>query len=152
MDITFLQARMALQKRFDDQGKHSYPNAYEFTSHTIPITTLKEFHYMVTQQAAQGNCLLKGHVTRTLDNESRAGSTDRDMVTQWLCLDADGITGIENANTFLKKLGLDSYSYVLQLSSSAFLAKDGVTNTDFNAHVFLFLDKPVSPHQLKLWF
>ena len=151
MDITFLQARMALQKRFDDQGKHSYPNAYEFTSHTIPITTLKEFHYMVTQQAAQGNCLLKGHVTRTLDNESRAGSTDRDMVTQWLCLDADGITGIENANAFLKKLGLDSYSYVLQLSSSAFLAKDGVTNTDFNAHVFLFLDKPVSPHQLKLW-
>lgn len=151
MDITFLQARMALQKRFDDQGKHSYPQAYEFTSHTIPITDLKSFHYMITSQAGVGNCLLKGKVTRALDNESRAGTTDRDEHTWWLCLDADGITGIADADQFMKRLGLSGYSYILQWSSSAFLSKDGITNTDFNAHVFLFLDKPVSPHQLKLW-
>ena len=151
MDITFLQARMPLQKRFDDQGKHSYPQAYEFTSHTIPVTDLKAFHFMVTQQAAIGNCLLKGNVTRALSDESRAGTTNRDTYTQWLCLDADGLTGVADATTFLERLGLGGYSYVLQWSSSAFLSKDGTTSTDFNAHVFLFLDKPVCPHQLKLW-
>ena len=151
MDITFLQARMRLQKRFDEHGKHSYPQAYEFSSHTIPVNNLKAFHFVVEQQAAIGNCLLKGHVTRTLDNESRAGSTNRDEVTQWLCLDADGLKNIHNVTEFLKKLGLSGFSYVLQWSSSAFLSLDGKTNTDFNAHVFLFLDKPVSPHQLKLW-
>ena len=151
MDITFLQARMPLQKRFDEQGKHSYPNAFEFTSHTIPLSNLKSFRYVIEQQANNGLCLLKGHITRTLNNESRAGSTDRDAYTQWLCLDADGLTSIHDVNEFLRKLGLGGYSYILQWSSSAYLKKDGVINTDFNAHVFLFLDKPVCPHKLKLW-
>jgi len=151
MDITFLQARMPLQKRFDQDGKHSYPQAYEFTSHTLPVTDLKQFHYLVNQQAAIGNCLLKGITTRTLDNESRAGTTNRDAYTQWPCLDADGLTDVHSAQEFLDRLGLGHFSYVLQWSSSAFLSKDGEHNYDFNAHIFLFFDEPVCPHKLKLW-
>jgi hypothetical protein len=151
MDITFLQARLPLQKRFDEHGKHSYPQAYEFTSHTIPIADLKTLHYVVEQQAAVGNCLLKGNLTRSLDNESRAGTTDRDEHTQWLCLDADGLTDVWNATEFLTRLGLQDYSYVLQWSSSAFLSLNNIQNTEFNAHIFLYLDAPVCPHQLKLW-
>ena len=151
MELTFLQAQNPLRKRFDEHGKHSYPNVSTFTSHSIPFVTLKEFHFLVRQQAAMGNCLLKGNVLHPLNNESRAGSTDRDAYTQWLCLDADGLTGVSKALAFLERLGLAEHSYVLQWSSSAFLAHEGHTNTDFNAHVFLKLSEPVSPHRLKLW-
>ena len=151
MDITFLQARMPLQKRFDDQGKHSYPNAFEFTSNTIPVTDLKSLTYLVKQNAAIGNCLLKGAVTHPLNNESRAGSTDRDAYTQWLCLDADGLTDIKDVVAFLTRLGLAQFPYILQWSSSAFLKKDNICDTSFNAHVFMMLEKPVCPHKLKLW-
>lgn len=151
MDITFLQARMPLQKRFDEHGKHSYPNAFEFTSLTLPVQDLKTFHYLLLQQAAAGNCLLKGNVTRPLENESRAGSTDRDAPTQLLCFDADGLTDVHNADHFLDKLGLGGYSYVLQWSSSAFLSDSKTKDEKFNAHLFLLLSEPVSPHTLKLW-
>lgn len=151
MDITFLQAQMPLQKRFDEHGKHSYPQAYEFTSHTLAFNTLKSFHFATVQQANAGLCLLKGNVTRELTTESRAGTTDRDAFTQWLCFDADGITSVADAEAFLSALGLSGFPYVLQWSSSAFLRRDGVTNTDFNAHIFMFLSEPVSPHRLKLW-
>ena len=151
MEITFLQAQVPLRKRFDAKGKHSYPQVYEFTSHPFPVSDLKAFHFLVQQQAAIGNCLLKGNVTRPLVNESRAGSTDRDTPTQLVCLDADGLTGVSDAPAFMARLGLQDYSYVLQWSSSAFLKHDGTTNTDFNAHVFFLLSEPVSPHRLKLW-
>ena len=153
MDITFLQARIPLRKRFDRNGKHSYPQAYEFSSTTFPVQDLKAFHYLLQQNASNptGPCLLKGNTTRTLVNESRAGSTDRDAHTQLLCLDADGLTNVQNADDFLARMGLGEYSYVLQWSSSAFLRYENNINTDFNAHVFLFLEEPVSPHRLKLW-
>ena len=63
MEITFLQAQVPLRKRFDAKGKHSYPQVYEFTSHPFPVSDLKAFHFLVQQQAAIGNCLLKGNVT-----------------------------------------------------------------------------------------
>ena len=151
MDITFLQASIPLQKKFDENGKHSYPQAYTFTSTTLPVKDLKNFHYLISKQAEIGNCLLKGNVTRPLVNESRAGSTDRDEYTQWLGLDADGLTGVSDADAFLARIGLSDYSYVLQWSSSAFLSLNGITNTDFNAHIYLKLKEAVSPHRLKLW-
>jgi hypothetical protein len=151
MDVTFLKAQMPLQKKFDEAGKHSYPSAFEFTSFTLPVASLKDLHFLIVKQAALGNCLLKGVVTRDLDHESRAGSTNRDAKTRWICLDIDGIENIKSAKEFLKKLGLDKYSYILQWSSSSFLKKDGVIDQSFNAHIFMQLDEDVSPHTLKWW-
>lgn len=151
VEITFLQAHRPLRKRFDAKGKHSYPQAYEFTSLSIPIDNLQNFHYAIVQQAAIGNCLLKGSVERPLLHESRAGATNRDQYTQWLGLDCDGLTGVSSAIEFLARVGLAGYSYVLQWSSSAFLRYQGELNTDFNAHLYLLLSEPVSPHRLKLW-
>lgn len=151
MDITFLKASMPLQKRFDKDGKHSYPQAHRFTSLTFPAPDIQSFHMLVKAQAELGHCLLKSNVTRELVNESRAGSTDRDAYTHLLCLDADGLTGVQNAEMFLNKLGLSDVSYVLQWSSSAFLCLNGERNTDFNAHIFIYLSEPASPHRLKLW-
>jgi hypothetical protein len=151
MNITFLEARVPLRKRFDETGKHSYPSAFHFTSYQMSMDSLKELHYVMERQAAAGNCLLKGNVTRELKNESRAGATNSDEPTQLICLDADGLTGVSDVEKFLTLLNLQGYSYVLQWSSSAFLQHDGKTDTRFNAHVFLKLDTPVSPHVLKLW-
>lgn len=151
MEVTFLQAPVPLQKRFDEHGKHSYPNAATFTSHSFPVPTLKEFHFLIRQQAAIGNCLLKGNVTRPLHNESRAGSTNRDQNTHWLCLDVDGSTSAHSAPEFLDLIGLPNISYITQWSSSAYLKHENTLNTDFNVHIFMKLSEPVSPHRLKLW-
>jgi hypothetical protein len=151
MILTFLKADIPLQKRFDEHGKHSYPQAFHFTSFDFPVETLKEFHYLVQAQAELGHCLLKGNVTRELKQESRAGSTDRDQNTQYLCFDADGLTGVLDAEMFIQRLDLPNISYVLQWSSSAFLSHSGEYDYDFNAHLFMKLSEPVSPHRLKLW-
>lgn len=151
MEITFLKAAIPLRKTFDDRGKHSYPAAYEFTSLTVAVSTLKEFELMLNAQAAIGNCLLKGTLERPLVNESRAGTTDRDKHTPWLCFDADGLSGVADADAFMADLGLSDYSYVTQWSSSAFLSLHGYNDTTFNAHIFVMLSEPVSPHKVKLW-
>jgi hypothetical protein len=151
MEVTFLAARIPLRKKFDHNGKHSYPHAFEFTSTTIDVADLPSFTYLLQRQAELGHCLLKGNTTRELVNESRAGSTNKDDFTIWLCLDADGLSGDLSAEHFLERLGLGGYSYILQWSSSAFLEHDGTLDTTFSAHLFLKLEAPVSPHRLKLW-
>jgi hypothetical protein len=151
MDVTFLEAHVPLRKRFDQLGKHAYPNAFEFTSHHFKIDNLKDFTFVLQTQAAAGRCLLKGNTTRKLENESRKGSTDRDAPTTLICFDADGLHSVSDADSFMEAMGLADYSYCLQWSSSAFLERDGEVNTDFNAHVFVMLDEPVSPHRLKLY-
>jgi hypothetical protein len=151
MDITFLQAQVPLKKRFDSEGKHSYPQAYEFTSKKEQFPNLNLLCAAIRQHAAMGNCMLKGNLTRELTRESRAGTTDRDAYTQLLCLDADGLKGVQGAVDFLTRLGLQDYAHILQWSSSAYLKLGEAVNLDFNAHVFLMLSEPVSPHRLKLW-
>jgi hypothetical protein len=151
MDVTFLQARMPLRKRFDEHGKHSYPNVSNFTSTTLDVPDLKSFHMLLIAQAAMGNCLLKGVVTRPLVDESRAGSTNRDELTWWICLDCDGMDTVHSADEFLERIGLSGISYIQQLSSSSYLRKDGVLDTRFNVHIFMQLDQAINPHHLKLW-
>ena len=48
-------------------------------------------HQAIVHHAAQGNCLLKGNLRKQLQDESRAGATDRAGLTQFLALDFDGI-------------------------------------------------------------
>jgi hypothetical protein len=151
MKVTFLKAKQQLRKRYDEHGKHSYPNAFEFSSTTITVPNIQAFHAATLANANEGNCLLKGVVTRNLNFESRAGSTDRDEPTEWICFDADGLKSVSDSVSFLTRVNLPGISNVLQWSSSALLRHGSNLDTDFNAHIFMKLDKPVSPHRLKLW-
>lgn len=165
MIINFLSASMPLTKSYsrDKDGtliKSSYPHAYEFTSHPEPVDTLPQLLSALDKHAALGHCMLKGLISRPLNNESRAGSTNTSDATQWLCLDIDGIPDTVTTTTaggqpitspytlenFMAEIGLPNTSYVVQWSASY-----GIENTSIRCHVFVLLDRIVSAPLIKQW-
>lgn len=146
MKITFLGASMPLTKSYTATTKSSYPNAYEFTSHTHDVHTLADFHAQLTQHASMGHCVLKGELKHPLVSESRAGSTDSTTETEWVCFDFDGASSMAAVTHFVHFLGLPDH--ILQYSASHGVT--GQPNT-VKVHVFMLLSRPTSPVLLKLW-
>lgn len=122
--------------------KTAYPQASRFTSHEETHTTLTSLHDSIQRHA--GHALLKGLIARPLVCESRAGSTDSNTLTGWVCLDLDGAP-YESIEAFMKEIGLENVSYLWQMSASAGFSPG------LRAHVFVFLDRPQHPALLKVW-
>lgn len=164
MKIHFLEGYVPLTKSYKSTKngieKSSYPHMFEVTSHETDVQNPKQFAAALSKHAALGHCLLKGELTRPLVKESRAGTTDRNGTTQWICLDLDGLpTSYEltdpagdpyviayGIDDLLKDLGLGDITYVLQWSAS-----HGITDPNTRAHVMIFLDRPVSVALVKQW-
>lgn len=164
MKINFLQASVPLTKAYKQTKtgieKTSYPHMFEVTSHECDIKNLQGLEIALKHHAAKGHCLLKGELSRALVKESRAGTTDRNGNTSWICLDLDGLPTSfaltdPDGKTFdvkysieqlLKDLGLGDVSYILQWSAS-----HGLTDTNIRAHVIMLLDRPVSVAMIKQW-
>lgn len=169
MHLTFLEASVPLTKTYSRAAdgtvtKTPYPMTWEFTSHVEQVTNLASFHKALTAHAAQGHCLLKGTITKPLVAESRAGSTDSNGPTDYIVLDLDGLPDVDVVTTvddngdevsfthsvtldyFLKALGLDQTSHIVQWSASY-----GIENTKLRAHVFFLLDKSAAAPLLKQW-
>lgn len=152
MDLTFLIADKPIIKEYelDSNGKlikHSYPFVYEVTSSTEQASTLQDMEKLMHKHAAKGHCLLKSPVQRPLVKESRAGSTDAELKTSWICLDLDGISGYQTVDLFLKDIGCDDVDHIVQWSSSMGIEN----NAGFRCHIFLQLDKEQHPQLLKYW-
>lgn len=135
----------------DESGvptKSNYPPVYSITSHDFKITTLADFHRAVTDAAAKGWCLLKGKLKKPLIKQSRAGSTETDDTTHWMCLDIDGLTGFKAVSEFMDNHpDLKDVSYIVQYSSSS-----GLPNTKgIHAHVFMLLSHEYHATYLKGW-
>lgn len=150
--ITFLSAEMPLTKSYalsnnGDIVKTPYPSAYRFTSHTEQIDTLDQFAQHLKNHSVAGHCILKGQLNRELINQSRAGSTNGTDSTHWVCLDFDGLPA-RPIDDVLELLGLQDISYVLQWSASY---KIPAKNDALRCHVFMLLDKPATPPQLREW-
>lgn len=150
--IVFLAADKPIVKRYElnDQNeliKHSYPNIYEVTSHEEQIASLQDFATSIEAHAKKGHCLLKGTIGRELKCESRAGSTDANDFTSWICLDLDGVQGFATLDAFLTSVGCGDTDYIVQWSSS--MGLEG--STDLRCHVFMNLDKEAHPKILKHW-
>lgn len=164
MKLNFLQASVPLTKSYarttSGLTKTPYPFVWEFTSVEESCSSLTQLESLLKKHAALGNCLLKGELQRTLVNESRAGSTDRNSSSEWLVLDLDGlpetmdtesksgqtITMPMTVDLFLAELGLQDISYVIQWSASY-----GIENQRIRAHIFMMLDKAYSAPLLKQW-
>lgn len=150
MKITFLKAPIALTKSYTAQAdggisKSSYPNVYEVTTISEDIKNLPDFAARLKHHAALGHCLLKGNPTRTLVCESRAGTTDSAAVSDWICLDVDGLD-CATVKAFMKMVKLDHVSYVVQYSASY-----SITSTDLRCHVFIQLATPMAAPLIKQW-
>lgn len=147
MNITFLEARMPLTKKFTATSKEPYPNAFEFKSHTHHVKNIDQFADLMKEHAALGHCLLKGEIERELNWESRAHSTNPHKPTSWGCLDLDGMKSVADVNSFMAKAGMADLSYILQWSASY-----GIYN-DFSlrAHVNILFKDTAPPSALKIW-
>jgi hypothetical protein len=162
MNLVFLQADQPLTKQYSkvngDLTKTPYPMTWEFTSHREVANNLTQFESLLSKHAARGNCVLKGSISRDLVKESRAGSTNTNDPTEWLVLDLDGLPehitvttpGGQTLSTpltidlFLKELGLEDISYIVQWSASY-----GVSDKKIRAHVFMMLDKAYTAPLIK---
>ena len=98
MQLTFLEAAngQRLSKRHcPKNGFTPYPHVKNVTSHEHDIPTdstgLSMLETLIRDHGQQGHCLLKGNLKRSIQNESRAGKTDRIGYSNLLVLDIDGI-------------------------------------------------------------
>ena len=151
--IYFLSADKPIVKRYEvdpttgEIVKHPYPFVYEVTSYQEPCNNLHDLFQHIQKYAKQGNCMVKGKLGRQLVTESRKGTTNPEELTEWICLDLDGIEGYQSVDHFLSDIGCAETDYILQWSSSM-----GIENkAGFRCHIFMQLDKPVRPQQLKNW-
>lgn len=155
MFLTFLEAEIPLTKTYEQHAdgtisKTSYPNIWQVTSHQEPCANLKDFESLLKAHAALGHCLLKGEVTRPLVAESRAGTTNRNADTLFLCLDFDGIpangASVADVEALLTAMGLGDVSYIIQWSGS-----QNILSRDLRCHVFIMLTKAVAAPVIKQW-
>lgn len=148
MRITYLIAPIPLTKSYTKKDgvvtKSSYPMAYEFTSVTEETPDLTAFSRSILKHAALGHCLLKGEILNELNHESRAGSTDSNAATDWICLDVDGIPNC-TATEFMQHIKLDNVSHIVQYSASYM-----IESKDLKCHIFIQIDRLSAP-VVKQW-
>ncbi|WP_157288523.1 primase-helicase family protein [Uliginosibacterium gangwonense] len=152
--LTFLSGNTPLTKRIVKNldgsiTKHGYPHVANFTSRTVPVSTLRDFHVALSESLKKSNkpCLLKGTIQKDLSNESRAKSTSSNTSTAWVCFDLDRAP-FSSPEEFMAAIGLKDVSYIVQYSASYKLnAKDRT----LSAHIFCLLSSAMQPGQLKAW-
>lgn len=148
--ITVLQAERKLTKTFYADGKaEPYPLIRDFTSLRVAYNTIEDLLEVITVTADSGGCLLKGHLTRDIENESRAGLSDANASTDWLVLDYDSDGGFDSIEELLSEIDpvLSETDYIFQHSASS-----GINGASgIRGHVFILLTEPVAPLILKQW-
>lgn len=151
--LTFLSASLPLTKTIEKRSdgtifKTPYPLVSNFTSETVEIKNITEFHAALLHRSTSAHkpCLLKGTLSRELVCESRKGTTSTNDKTQWVCLDIDDAK-FSSPDEVMRALALDDISYVVQYSSSYKL--NG--SKTLSCHIFLVLNRPLPAPELKAW-
>ena len=152
IDSLFAADGTSLSKKFLlDEGvikPVSYPHVRSFNSVRTKISGIEGLAHLVSLVGERGGCLLKGHLDGELRAQSRAGHTGASDTTQWICLDIDGLRGVDTVRDFIRLLPevFRVTSHVIQYSSSM-----GIIDKGLSAHVFYLLQQPVPAHILKGW-
>lgn len=148
MRAHFLTAAVPLCKTITPTETQPYPHTKEFTSHSVEITTAREFHSKITAFAAAGGCLLKGQLLHPLKNQSRAGATNSNDPTQYVVIDIDRCDPmITQPEQFIHQClpqEFQDITYTWQWSNSAGISKQGLAG-----HLIFILSTPVSVQLLK---
>lgn len=152
MKVYSLEAKQKIVKKYTKQNdgkivKENYPLISEFSSELTNLTKLDEFLQLLRKVSQEGKCLIKGVLNRDLNNEKRAGATDPDTKTEWVCLDFDGINYSYGLNSLLERLNLGNIDRIVQWSSSMNVESE----SGIRCHVFMLLDQETHPSVLKQW-
>jgi hypothetical protein len=167
MKVTYLGAAngLRLSKHYDGENKFTpYPHVKKVNSYQYDVASIDELYSSVVDNAAIGNCLLKGNLKRELVEESRAGASDKASPSGLLVLDFDGIKipgssfapywnidsdkfkQIAEALMRCMPAELQNVSYIAQASSSI-----GFKNDAISMHIIMMLDVPLAAKTIKLW-
>lgn len=161
MRVTFLEATngLRLSKHHSKKdGFKPYPHVKAVTSHKydIPVSEdgLEQFDQLLRKHAALGHCLLKGNLKRDIIDESRAGLSDRNALSNLLVIDVDGVTLSGGTDiVYLAKqvinelpVELHNTSFIVQASSSI-----GFKGNRTSLHIFMLLTVAMPPKSIKLW-
>ncbi len=168
MHLTFLEAAsgVRLSKRHTKDGSIPYPQVKNFTSHSHKISInksgLDKIETLIRDHSNKGHCLLKGELRQTLNNEPRAGKSNRQALNNLIVLDIDGITipgyiapknftqqDVEKlAKTIIREMPapVQDCSFIAQASASLGLKGDKIS-----LHIFMLAKIPVPPQSIKLW-
>jgi hypothetical protein len=169
MQTTFLEAAngQRLSKHHcPTNGFTPYPHVKNVSSHDIEVPLdnagLAMLEKLIRDHADLGHCLLKGNLKRSIQNESRAGKTDRIAYSNLLVLDIDGVTlpGHTNpkiydakavatlAKTVMRELppAVQDCAFIAQASASLGLKGDKVS-----LHIFILLKHAMPAKAVKLW-
>lgn len=155
MRFDFLKAtgHVAVSKEFTktDTGYETkpYPFVKNFDSFSETADTCEDLFKLIESHSKLGHTAIKGLLTAPLSNSSRAGRTVANHETSWIMLDLDFEDGFGSVGEFLDRLspGLSNTDYIFQHSSSAGIKY----KTGLRGHVFMLLDKAVSPLVIKEW-
>jgi len=149
--VTFLTAQKTLTKAFFADGrKEPYPLVKDFKSSVLGYETIDELKEAMELVGESGGCMLKGHLSREIDFESRVGLTDANALTDMLVIDYDSDGGFESIQDLLAEIDpvLADTDYIFQHSASS-----GITGkAGIRGHVFIMLLSPISPNVLKQYF
>lgn len=149
MEVTFLAADQPLCKTYYVTHVAPYPFVSNFSSITYHPNTIQELYVLICDHSEKGHCLLKGNTSRTLNNESRSGSTNASFPTKYAVLDIDHCPiHIETPEQFIKEClppEFHDISYVWQWSNSARIRKQHLAG-----HFFFALNEEIQPSLLKL--
>jgi len=169
MEVTFLEAANGLRLSKSHCAKNGftpYPHVKSVSSHEHKVPTdktgLAMLEKLIRDHADLGHCLLKGNLKRPIQNESRAGKTDRIGYNNLLVLDIDGITLPSHTNpktydakavatlakTVMRELPAEvqDCSFLAQASASLGLKGDKVS-----LHIFILLKHAMPAKAIKLW-
>jgi hypothetical protein len=151
--ITLLSSKIQLTKKYlrNKDGSYDvepYPLVKNVSSHERVYDTLADLRDIIGAAANNGYCLLKGHLDRQLDNESRQGHTSSLEPTDLLVLDYDESTGFTGPAELLAAIdpALEAVSYIWQPSASTAIHPNPI-----RGHAFIRLARPLSPASIKEW-
>lgn len=149
--LYFLEAHVPLTKAYtldtnQTIKQSNYPHVLKFKSHKQECATLKDFQANLVAHAKLGHCLLKGKIKTPLNFTSRAGSTNSNDLTNWVCFDLDGAPFTTPEDFMSGNPALKDLTYVVQYSASQGFGKPGL-----RAHIFVFLSQPYNVSYLKAW-
>lgn len=162
---TFIKADRPLVKRITVDGIEAAPLVKNITSETHSFTFhqngLRDKYNLMVEHAKAGNALYKGHFTRDLINESRAGLTKNGR-TQNIVFDFDNVVFDEMLPTFpmdeaqARKICefmvaqlpecFQNASYIAHLSNSM-----GFKERSINMHIDFLLEFPIEPAVLRAY-
>lgn len=165
--LTFLSAAndLPLAKTITPTETISYPRVKRMnsSSHYVADTRdgLDEMFDLFRTHAQTGAAFLKGNLRKPLENESRAGHTDKFALTQLLVIDVDGLPidslpkapfseadVTQTARRVLRYLPetLQNTSCIAHAGSSF-----GIADGKVSMHLIFMLSRPVGPEGLKEW-